>query len=63
MELKDLLIEPGTDFREQLNEMVKGFPKVQKALNIGDDFSDWYDSQGETGSILDNDDAAMAKTE
>lgn len=43
--------------------MVKGFPKVQKALNIGDDFSDWYDSQGETGSILDNDDAAMAKTE
>ena len=35
--LKDLLVEAGTDFREQLDEMVKGFPKVRRVLNIDDD--------------------------
>ena len=63
MILKDELIEPGTGFREQLDEMVKGFPKVQKALNISESCSEWYDSQGDTGSILENDEDAMAKTE
>ena len=32
--LKDLLVEKGTDYRDQLSEMAKGFPKVKKALNI-----------------------------
>ena len=35
--LKDLLVEAGTDFREQLDEMVKGFPKVRRVLNIDDE--------------------------
>jgi len=39
-----LLVEAGTDYREQLEEMVKGFPKVKKALNYDTSVSDWKDS-------------------
>ena len=61
--LKDILVAPGTDFREQLHEMVNGFPKVKRAMNLEESVSDWNDSEGNTGSILDNDEAAFAKTE
>lgn len=61
--LKDILVAPGTDFREQLHEMVNGFPKVKRAMNLEESVSDWNDSEGNTGSILDHDEAAFAKTE
>ena len=44
MQLKDILIEPGMDYREQLAEIVHGFPKVKKALNLNESVSEWYDS-------------------
>ena len=44
-------------------EMVKGFPKVQRALNLNDSISNWHDSEGNTGSILDQDEEAFEKTE
>lgn len=42
--LKDILVAPGTDFREQLHEMVNGFPKVKRAMNLVESVSDWNDS-------------------
>ena len=44
MQLKDILMEPGTDYREQLQEMASGFPKVKKALKLQESVSEWYDS-------------------
>lgn len=61
--LKDLLVEAGTDYREQLDEMVKGFPKVKKALNLEDSVSEWRDSQDSTCSAIDKDDDAFSKVE
>ena len=55
MQLKDILLEPGIDYREQLDEIVKGFPKVKKVLNLNESISDWHDSQGNTASIMEND--------
>lgn len=63
MMLKDILIEEGTDYREQFDEIVKGFPKVKQALNLNESVSDWHDSQGNTCDVLDNDPEAFAKTE
>jgi hypothetical protein len=53
--LKDILIEPGTCYREQFAEILQGFPKVKKALNLNESVSMWHDSQGMSGSILEND--------
>ena len=44
MHLKDILMEPDIDFREQLDEMVHGFPKVKKALKLQESVSEWHDS-------------------
>ena len=44
MQLKDILMEPGTDYSEQLHEMASGFPKVKKALKLQESVSEWYDS-------------------
>ena len=57
--LKDILIEPGTCYREQFAEILKGFPKVKKALNLNESVSQWHDSQGMSGSILDKDEQAF----
>ncbi len=43
--------------------MAKGFPRVKKAMNLTESVSDWHDSDGNTGSLLDKDDKAMAETE
>ena len=63
MQLKNILIEPHTEYRDQLDEIVAGFPKVKKALNMNESMSEWQDSQGQTGSILDQDEEAFAITE
>ena len=63
MQLKNMLMEPGTDYRDQLSEIVAGFPKVKKALNLNESVSEWHDSQGQTGSVLDQDEEAFATTE
>ena len=57
--LKNMLIEPGTDYRDQLSEMVKGFPKVKRVLNMNDSVSEWRDSQGNEASLLDHDEEAF----
>lgn len=57
MALKDILIEKGTGFREQLTEIAQGFPRVKKALNIRESADDGNDSQDEVGSALDDDEA------
>ena len=44
MQLKDILMEPDTDYREQLEEMCNGFPKVKKALKLQESVSEWHDS-------------------
>ena len=61
--LKDILIEPGTCYREQFAEILQGFPKVKKALNLNESVSMWHDSQGMSGSILENDEQAFDQTE
>ena len=53
------MIEPGTCYREQFAEILKGFPKVKKALNLNESVSQWHDSQGMSGSILDKDEQAF----
>ena len=63
MQLKDVLLEPGIDYREQLDEIVKGFPKVKKVLNLNESISEWHDSQGNTASIMENDDQAYSATD
>ena len=59
MQLKDILMEPDADYREQLQEMASGFPKVKKALKLDESVSEWHDSQGLNGSIIDNDEEAF----
>ena len=61
--LKDILIEPGTCYREQLSEIVHGFPRVKQALNLRESVSEWNDSEGMNGSILDDDDEAFDLTD
>ena len=46
MQLKNMLMEPGTNYRQQLSEIVAGFPKVKKAYNLKFSVSEWLESQG-----------------
>jgi len=39
MQLKDILMAPGTDFREQIQEMANGFPKVKRAMKMQESVS------------------------
>ena len=59
MQLKDILMEPGADYRDMIQEMASGFPKVKKALKLQESVSEWHDSQGMTGSVMDNDEEAF----
>ena len=61
MQLKDILMEPDADYREQLDEMCSGFPKVKKALKLEESDSDWQNSNlllGQNESTLGNDEEA-----
>ena len=61
MQLKDILMEPEADYREQLDEMCSGFPKVKKALKLEENDSDWQNSTllVQNESTLDNDEEAQ----